>query len=242
MAIDIEGSASSAANSASASSIDITHTVPAGTDLLLLFGGGRDQAINTSTTEDWVSSSEPFVEAIDFAESGANNVDFKVLGIISPTPKTETITVQFEATCSWQIVGMANFSGNVLTSVAAAINQLELTTNTFQNSTAFSSAGTAGNGLFCLGGHLGDDDPHNASVDASFVELLDISTEGAGAGNDDCTLHASYLLDGAPAGPTISWADNNYSKGVLFEIVAAAGAGPVVMTDIINVVDGSPIQ
>lgn len=221
----------------SGNTLDITYTVPSGTELLLIGGFGRDTTI--SSIEDWTTTTEPFVElpaAFDAQGAGANDIDMKVWGIINPTAKANTITVTYEDTVNWRCAWMASYAGNDTTSVADAVNFLEYnadaaTVAVFESTSVLASAGTAGNALIVMGGHISDEGANTSSIDAAFTEIIDDTTLNSAIGNGGAGWYMAHLLDGAPDAATITWGNNNYSRGLMFEIVAASGAVYINDTD-----------
>lgn len=240
MGVSYLGTASDAKSSASSTTLDVTHTVPAGTKLLLFAIGWRDGVNRSiSTVEDW-DSGQSFV-LISGAQtnpvSSGNDQYIEVWGLLNPTAQANTITVTLSGAVTYMWQYMLNFSGNVDSSLAAAISVLEVVDNLSTGetaSTAFASAGTAGNALVAVGSFRGDDG-NPASIDASFVEVIDGLTGGGSNHNADCSYYGAYLLDGAPAAPAISWsaaADPN--AGIYLEIVAASVGTTVAIGQVIE--------
>ena len=211
-----------AASSASSATLDITYTVPSGTELLILAFAARQGTV--STVEDWTTTTEPFVGILTTAPSHANDCSPYIYGIVNPTAKTNTITITWTGAINWQWATMFSLAGNDTTDVATAVNLLQNDEYAFSTTTAFTSAGSAGNGLVAIGAGIGDDRAPS-SIDNSFVEILDGNTGGTSDnnGNADCSYHVAYKLDDAPSAATITWTNNDYQAGAYLEIVAAGG-------------------
>lgn len=230
--ITYEGTASSAVNSDTGqTTLEITHTTTADTDIVFIAAGSRNETadIDISSIEDWVTTTEPFT-AISRTNGAAdpNEQLFEVWALVSPTAKTETITVTWDDTQDWHWIIMANYAGNDITSVAAATNIIQEVDNASSGTTTvFASGGTSGRGLVVFAGARGNDGTP-ASINASFVEIIDTDTGGVSGHNNDNSLFHAYLLDGAPAAPTVQWTDSDPNAGVMIELVLASAGSATV--------------
>ena len=222
-AVIFEGAATTAVNSTNASTIDsASHTVTADTTILLLVTGMRANARSVSTVEDWAVG-EPFVFIADSNPSDNADPNFEIWGVIDPEAKTNTITVTFDSATDndYQYATLINYGGTVITNIAAATNILqEVDNSTAGTTTVFSSAGTSGNGLVVAGGARGIG--ATATINASFTELIESDTGGGDTGNGDSSFYHAYLLNAAPAAPTITWSASRDNAGIYLELVVAS--------------------
>jgi len=215
------GSTTIGSHSANASSQTLSsHVVTSGTDLLIVCEGHRS---NQTTTGVDFNTSEALTLIADNAAAIVDQNDpyISVWGIVSPTATTADIVATYSGgTVSWGFIAATNYDGVDNASVAAATNSLEeITETTGGSTTAFSSAGSAGNALaVCASMIGGNGDP--VSNNASFAELAEGDT-GALTGNGDATYYNIHLLDSAPSAVTITWNKSDEHAGEYFEIVAA---------------------
>ena len=66
------------------------------------------------------------------------------------------------------------------------------------------------------------------SIDASFIEIEEGET-GPAVGNLDWSWQYAYLVNGAPAAPTITWARSHANAGIFLELVVPAGGGSSIV-------------
>ena len=184
---------------------------------------------NVSTIEDWVTTTQPFVQISQTTPLDAGDINFEVWAVINPTAKTETITVTYDAGQAYQYVGCMNFGATNTDSVAAATNILENVDNTTSSATlVFASAGTSGNAIVGIVAYVGDDTSPMDFASVDMTEIIDTNTGGGSGGNTDASFNVSYLLDAAPAGTTVTPSATDENAGIYVGIVAAAGGANIL--------------
>jgi hypothetical protein len=203
------------------------HTVSAGTTLLVVAVWSQANEVPGSNGVSWnTSESLTLVDRLDGGSSGSDDVEVSVFAIVSPTATTANIVVDTGSVINNASAYAAiNITGSVTTSVAAAIQLLSESSDLVpENTTSIhASGGDAGNGLFFIGGGIGDD-MIPASNDAGFTEILEDNTGGGAGTPADLSAYIAELLDGAPSAITVTWAVTDEHVGGLFEIVAAAAS------------------
>ena len=201
--------------------LSISHTVDAGTTLLVvsitLFSGE-----DSSVAPQWsLGGGEDLTLVTDVdASSGTHTWTY---ALVNPTAGAGTITI----TVTSSVCGIStaiNYDGTVTTSVANAIQLLEEDNNGSPDGNdeqVFASAGTSGNALYAAGGFRGGDGSP-VSLSGSFTAVFNDNT-GSNS-TSDLSYYVAELLDGAPSALTVTFAASDENAGHLLEIVAAGGS------------------
>lgn len=226
MAVTNNGSSTLYTDSASTDQPTFNHTVPSGTDLLIMISGVRANTEMSATSPTWNGTQLSLIA--DTGEFTSGDARVFCHGLISPTAGSNKSTwLNWETPgsppCSW--VAMLNYSGVDTTSLAAATNSLETVANTVgdETQTVFSSAGSSGNGLLIGCGAIGAN-TSPASNNASFTELYDTDTGGGANNNNDQGIYVAEHLSAAPTAVAVTWGSPDENAGVYIELVAASVA------------------
>jgi len=202
------------------------HTVPSGTDLLILLAGVAGDRDMSATSPTWNGTQLSLIA--DTGDYASGDARVHCYGLISPTAgSNKTTWLNWESPgsppCAW--IAMLNYSGVDTTSLAAATNSLETISNRVgdETETAFSSAGSSGNGLLIGCGAIGAN-TSPASNNASFTELFDEDTGGGQNNNNDQGIYVAEHLSAAPTAVTVTWSSSDENAGVYIELVAASAA------------------
>lgn len=247
MSVSILGSLSSNPISAATGTGDFSHTVPAGTELLLLaITVEGDGAILATPIWDEAVANEVFTLINDSGLQSAADVRVLTYGLINPTAKTATVKVRLSAAENPWWCAARNYAGVDTASVAAATNHLSDDVNLLGTSGqgVHASGGSAGNALVLIGAAQGQNmSPVSQSVGTTFTEIVDATT---GPDNVvDFAIYWSELLNSAPSAITIDWAVADQNTTTFLELVAASAGGVInakTLADNIQAFDGSPIQ
>jgi hypothetical protein len=228
MAIAEEGTRTIAVVDAAspASAVNTNHTTTADTDLLvcLIAIEGNEQLENSEC--DFDTDALTLIRDTGSTGSGSD-VRLYVYAMLSPDAKTATGKVDPQFSTSPIAVVWLNFSGVDISGVVGdAIKFVSEDVNTVASSTSvMASGGTAGNGLFAWAVAQGGTGTTGASIDNSFVEILDTTTA---ATTSDFAYYYADLLAGAASAATVTWGGSDQNTGVLMELVLAASGGEVV--------------
>lgn len=231
MAVTNNGDGTLYVDSASTDQPTFNHTVPSGTDLLIMIAGVRGNTEMSGSSPTW--NGTQLTQIADTGEQGSGDARVFCHGLISPTAGSNKSTfINWESPgsppCSW--VAMINYSGVVTTSLGDATNSLETVSNTggSDTTTVFSSAGSSGNGLLIGCGGIGANTTP-ASNNASFTELHDTDTGGGQNNNNDQGIYVAEHMSAAPTAVTVTWGSPDENAGVYIELVAASSTSiPVI--------------
>lgn len=221
MAITRTGSTGLDVWTAAATTHSFSHTVPSGTDLLLVFCGTQASAA-VSGSPSWGATTLSTIGAT--TSSGANaDVAMYARGIVSPTPGTQTLTWAWNASREASWCTCHNFVGTETSSIGAAVAVLDEAVDNAgsENTSVFSSSGTSGNALVFAGMSVGADSTP-ASNNASFTSVANGDTGGGAGNNDDYGFYVAELLTGLPSAITATWAATDESAALLLQLVAAS--------------------
>ena len=200
-----------------------SHTVPSGTDLLLVtVANNANEVLSAAPT--WDSTSLTLIK--QSTDSGASdNVELNLYGLLSPTPATGNTVVDFlsDTACMWS--ASVNYAGVDTASLAAAITFLSEDVDDAASGTTsvHASAGSSGNGLFQFGSCIGADSTPASNSDG-FSEIHDTDTGGGENNNQDHGCYVSELLSGLPSGITVTWGATDEKASMFFELNAATAS------------------
>lgn len=229
MAISIVGSITEthSTNATSVSLVNTVHTTTSDTSLLLLCAAveGNENPDPTAPALFDIGGTDQAMTLISDSGNTGSNGDVRTLiyGLVSPGAVTDAnVRFDIEFSANPIVTVWVNISGVVTTSVAAATNDLETVSNTVAGSTtAFSSAGSTGNGLLVFAAAQGND-MNPSAPSGSFTEQVEGVTA---ATTDDLAYNVSTLLSGAPSACTITWNTTDQNAGCFIELIPAASSG-----------------
>jgi hypothetical protein len=209
----------------SANSTDgsISHTVDAGTDLLLVYVGMEGNESLAAPPDDvpsWSLGGGENLTLIQTFGASTNAADCigQWYGLVSPTAGAGTVTITFASNVNPAITMAANYIDVVTTSVAAATNTLSTDVNDTGTSTSVhASAGTAGNALV-VGGHFQGNDGATPTDNASFNDVFNDTTGDSSSA--DFTYFWGDILDASGAtAVTITWQATDENTSGYIELV-----------------------
>ncbi len=204
----------------------VSHTVAAGTTLLLVATGFWSSAESPPTTVQWSLGGGETLTYIGEATSTVDNdAEVYLYGLVNPTPGAGTVTVTADNNNPCGATIAADYIGTDETDVATAAPLIDTTINTSPTSTCvLSSGGSAGNGRFVAAtGRGADTDP--VSNDQSWNELQEGDTGGGSNSSDYSYYAADELNDSGASAVTITFSSADENAGIYAEIVAAAAGG-----------------
>ena len=206
----------------------VSHTVPTGTTLLVVSTATRAPEVLSSIT--W-NTSESLTEVRSTGAGGAgSDIEIATFAIVSPTVTTANVDVVWESSVNPDWVVISNWTGTVITSVAAAMIFISEDDNVDPtNTTVLTTGGSSGNLIYVAAACVGDD-ASPGSESPVFTEIANTNTGGGDGGNPDQSLFAGFIA--APSACTITWAATDENSGHLLEIVSAVVDGlsiPIAM-------------
>ncbi len=205
-----------------ASVLNISHTTTSDTDILICLAAieGNEQLEGDFCLFDGVALG-PIGDTGATGDGG--DVRLYAFGMMSPGANTATAKLDPQFSTSPIVAVWLNYAGVVLTSLAAATNYLDEDINTVASgattTSVLASGGSSPNGLIVFGVAQGGTGMDGSSVDNSFIERLDDTTELT---TSDFAFNLSDLLAGAPSACTITWGGSDQNTAFMLELVAAA--------------------
>jgi len=203
--------------------IDVTHTTPADTTILIVIGmwNGHAQAM-----EDALFDGVGMAVIAETTRAGdSTDTAVKVWGLVIPGAKTATARGDWGASPVNDCAALycINYKDTKTSSVVSATNDIgEDVNNEASNDTTIASGGTVGNKLLFSGSGLGDD-MTPASNAESWTEIEDTLDTGGGQGNNQ-DLSVYICEKDSASGITVTWAATDENAGIIIELVAAGGA------------------
>ena len=233
MAITRGGTLSSASRTATGTDASVGHTVDANTTLLVvttMFEAGE----TVTATPSWSLGGGEDLTLVDTTTlSGSNNdMGLATYALASPTAGAGTVTVTHSENDNF-ITTATNYIGtNASATMTENIALLEEDVNdTVTDTTAFASAGSAGNCLYAAGSFKGDDGVDgDITVPTGFFEIFE-GASGTNA-NADISGYVCDELDGAPSACTWTWAVTDENTGHYLEIQVAGAGGEVIIVPV----------
>jgi hypothetical protein len=216
---------------ASTSTLDFTHTVDTGTDLLIVaiaLEGDEELSFPTGwPVWDSAGVNESLTQIRDTGDTGsAGDVRVYVYGLVSPTAKTATISMTSSSNVNPAWCCAVNYSGVDTASVAAATDYISEDVNTgATNNTALTATGiTAGDFQFAVAAFQGQDGNPASQPGDLWAEVIDDTTGGSNSADFAVAFYDTTTFTDDDSSITIQWSVSDENTGVRVRL----NPGPVV--------------